>query len=231
MVLFFLVLFFIIIFTIFIFLNSSFKLSVNKLIIDTEKKKYDYEFKFGLYFINKIRIIGFKINKERIEKIKKEIKQLENSKTSKLLSKIDIDKISSKLEKKLKEQIRKNDINILKIIKIILKNLKLQTLKYKMNLQLGIEDVALNSILIAVISSFISIILRLTVKDIKNYNNYFYEILPIYGKRNIIKLNLNCIINLKLVHIINIIYLVNKEGRSDKYVRTSNRRSYDYCHE
>ena len=100
-----------------------------------------------------------------------------------------------------------------------------------MNLQLGIEDVALNSILIAVISSFISIILRLTVKDIKNYNNYFYEILPIYGKRNIIKLNLNCIINLKLVHIINIIYLVNKEGRSDKYVRTSNRRSYDYCHE
>ena len=231
MVLFFLVLFFIIIFTIFIFLNSSFKLSVNKLIIDTEIKKYDYEFKFGLYFINKIRIIGFKVNKKKVEKIKNEIKKLENSKTLKLISKIDISKISSKLETKLKEQIKKNDINIFKIIKIILKNLKLEIIKYNMNLEVGVEDAFLNSIIVGIISTIVSIILKVTVKNIKKYNNFFYKISPIYGKENIIKLNLNCIINLKLVHIINIIYLVNKEGRSEKYVRTSNRRSYDYCHE
>lgn len=231
MVLFFLVFFSIIIFSIVIILNSSFKLSVNKLIIDTEIKQYDYEFKFGLYFINKIRIIGFKINKKRVEKIKKEIKKLEDSKNLKIISKIDTSKIFSKLEKRLKEQIKKNDINILKIIKVIFINLKLQTLKYKMNLQLGIEDVALNSILIVMISTIVSIILKQTVKNIKNYNNYFYKISPVYGKGNIFKLSLNCIINLKLVHIINIIYLVNKEGRCDKYVRKSNRRSYDYCHE
>ena len=191
-------------------------------------KMFDYEFKFGLYIFNKIKIIGFKINKKKIEKTKNEIEQLKNSKALKLISKIDINKISLKIEKRLKQQIKNNNVNIFKIIKIIIKNLKFQILKYNMNLEIGVDDAFYTSLLTVAISSLISIALKLTLKNLKKC---YYIILPIYEKGNILKLNLNCIINLKLVHIINIIYLINKEGRSDKYVRTSNRKSYDYCHE
>ena len=228
MVSFFLIFFLIFIISVLFILNSSFKLSIIKLNINTQNQMFQYEFKFGLYLFNKIRIIGFKIDKKKIEKIKKEIEQLKNSKTLKLISKIDINRISAKIEKKLRKQIKNNDIKILKVIKIITKNLNLQTLKYNMNLEIGINDAIYTSFFVAAISTLISILLKLTLKDLKKC---YYRILPIYGKGNIIKLNLNCIINLKLVHIINIIYLISKEGRSEKYVRTSNRRSYDYCHE
>lgn len=228
MVLFFLIIFLIFIISIFFILNSSFKLSIIKLNINTQNKMFDYEFKFGLYIFNKIKIIGFKINKKKIEKIKNEIEQLKNSKALKLISKIDINKISLKIEKRLKQQIKNNNVNIFKIIKIIIKNLKFQILKYNMNLEIGVDDAFYTSLLTVAISSLISIALKLTLKNLKKC---YYIILPIYEKGNILKLNLNCIINLKLVHIINIIYLINKEGRSDKYVRTSNRKSYDYCHE
>ena len=49
--------------------NSSFKLSISKLKIDTENGNIDYEIKFRLYFMKKIRIIGLKLNKDKQEKI------------------------------------------------------------------------------------------------------------------------------------------------------------------
>lgn len=212
--------------------NSSFKLSISKLKIDTENGNIDYEIKFGLYFMKKIRIIGLKLNKEKQEKIKRRIQKLQNSKLIKKLSKTSIKKIPLKLEKKLEREILFNNIKPLKLAKIIFKNLKIEILKFKMNLQIGLEDVIITSSLITIISVIVPIILRLTNKYIKNINNYRYKILPIYGNKNVLKLDLDCIINLKLVHIINIIYIIVKmKRRSDKNERTSNRRSYDYCHE
>lgn len=212
--------------------NSSFKLSISKLKIDTENGNIDYEIKFGLYFMKKIRIIGLKLNKDKQEKIKRRIQKLQNSKLIKKLSKTSIKKIPLKSEKKLEREILFNNIKPLKLAKIIFKNLKIEILKFKMNLQIGLEDVIITSSLITIISVIVPIILRLTNKYIKNINNYRYKILPIYGNKNVLKLDLNCIINLKLVHIINIIYIIVKmKRRSDKNERTSNRRSYDYCHE
>ena len=212
--------------------NSSFKLSISKLKIDTENGNIDYEIKFGLYFMKKIRIIGLKLNKDKQEKIKRRIQKLQNSKLIKKLSKTSIKKIPLKLEKKLEREILFNNIKPLKLAKIIFKNLKIEILKFKMNLQIGLEDVIITSSLITIISVIVPIILRLTNKYIKNINNYRYKILPIYGNKNVLKLDLDCIINLKLVHIINIIYIIEKmKRRSDKNERTSNRSSYDYCHE
>lgn len=212
--------------------NSSFKLSISKLKIDTENGNIDYEIKIGLYFMKKIRIIGLKLNKDKQEKIKRRIQKLQNSKLIKKLSKTSIKKIPLKLEKKLEREILFNNIKPLKLAKIIFKNLKIEILKFKMNLQIGLEDVIITSSLITIISVIVPIILRLTNKYIKNINNYRYKILPIYGNKNVLKLDLDCIINLKLVHIINIIYIIVKmKRRSDKNERTSNRRSYDYCHE
>ena len=73
--------------------NSSFKLSISKLKIDTENGNIDYEIKFGLYFMKKIRIIGLKLNKDKQEKIKRKIQKLQNSKLIKKLSKTSIKKI------------------------------------------------------------------------------------------------------------------------------------------
>jgi hypothetical protein len=178
--------------------------------------------------MKKIRIIGIKINKKKIEKIKKIIQNIENSKMLKKLTEINMKKLSLNFEEKIKN----NNLELVKIVNVIRNNLKIETLKLKMDLRVGIEDVIITSIFIAIISSIISIILGLTAKKLKNKkNNYYYRVMPIYGKENIFKLNLNCIINLKLVHIINIIYMIVKKGRSDKYVRTSNRGTYGYCHE
>lgn len=231
MVLFFVIITMVLVCIIVIF-NSSFKLSISKLKIDTENGNIDYEIKFGLYFMKKIRIIGLKLNKDKQEKIKRRIQKLQNSKLIKKLSKTSIKKIPLKLEKKLEREILFNNIKPLKLAKIIFKNLKIEILKFKMNLQIGLEDVIITSSLITIISVIVPIILRLTNKYIKNINNYRYKILPIYGNKNVLKLDLDCIINLKLVHIINIIYIIVKmKRRSDKNERTSNRRSYDYCHE
>ena len=159
--------------------NSSFKLSISKLKIDTENGNIDYEIKFGLYFMKKIRIIGLKLNKDKQEKIKRRIQKLQNSKLIKKLSKTSIKKIPLKLEKKLEREILFNNIKPLKLAKIIFKNLKIEILKFKMNLQIGLEDVIITSSLITIISVIVPIILRLTNKYIKNINNYRYKILPI----------------------------------------------------
>ena len=157
------------------------------------------------------------------------IKNLENSKIFGKISKINIKKISLDFEKKLKNQIRKGTINPIIILRIIIKNIKIDILELKINLKFGTKDAFFTSMLIAFVSIIISNILKIKVKKINK--NYYYIISPIYTGENIFKLNLNCIISLKIVHIINIIYMIFKKGRSDKYVRTSNRRSYDYCHE
>ena len=235
MALFFFIIIVIVITSIFIIINSGIKLSINKFQVDTKNKKIYYDLKIGLYFMKKIPIVGIRINEKKIAKMKKTIKNMENSKILKKITKINIKKLSlnfeEKLKRKIKRKIKNNNIKPTEIANIIIKNLKIETLKFKMNLKIGLDDALITSIILAILSSIISIGLRLTVKDIKNSKNYYYKLMPIYGNGNILKLNLSCIINLKLVHIINIIYMVIKKGRSDRYVRASNRRSYGYCHE
>ena len=80
----------------------------------------------------------------------------------------------------------------------------------------------------AIFSSIISIgisILQVKEEDIS------YKIEPIYIDQNFIKIVISGIFQLKLIHIINMIYVFNKKGGMKKYERTSNRRSYDYSYE
>lgn len=232
MVLFFFILILIVLVSIFIVYSLSLKISINRILVDTKNNNFDYEIKVGLYLVKKIRIIAIKINKEKMAKIEQTIEKLNRSKILKKLSKFNIEKMSLKLEKKLKKEIINKNIKPIEAVEIILKNLKIETLKFKMDLRIGLEDVIITSFLIAILSSILSIALKFTVNNIKDGNKYYYKILPIYRNENVLKLNLNCIINIKMVHIINIIYIfLGKKGRSDKNERTSNRRSYDYCHE
>lgn len=160
----------------------------------------------SLLAFNKLKWIGIKIDKNRIEKIKKSIKKP-------LMNKI----LNSKILKKYRgvEKI------IIKDRKQILKELKnINIEKTKIKLQIGTENPVITSYTVAIISTILSIILARKTKEPK------YEIKPVYIDKNYIYLYLNCIISIKLVHIINIKKELERKEVYQKYGRTSNRRTY-----
>lgn len=104
--------------------------------------------------------------------------------------------------------------------------------KIDLNLNIGLIDLILTTFSVAFISAVLSLYLSKLVQ--KHYTKECkYKIMPIYNTDKIeLKLRLNCIINVKMVHIINIIYTLLQKTRSDKnYVRTSYRRTYACCNE
>lgn len=227
MMLFFLCVLIIFLFIFLVIRYSSIRISIINLDIDTNSKKIinDYQFEFGIYIFNKVRIIKFKINE-------KKIKNLENSKLLKKMSKVNLSKVTKKLENKVLKN--NKSFKITKFIKIFLKEIKPEIIRFKLNLKIGLDDIMATTYAIPFISTLISFILKLTVKNVNLRNKkreYYYKIEPVYNT-NIINLRLNCIINVKMVHIINIIYIfLIKKRRSDKYERASYRRSYGYSHE
>lgn len=210
---------------------SSIRISIINLEIDTDNKDIisDYQVEVDIYFFKKIRIMKFTVNE-------KKVKKLQNSKFIKRISNINFGRVTKRLEKRLQDKVMLNykNFNILNFVKVLSKEIKPEILKFKLNLKIGVEDIMVTTYAIPIISTLISFILRLTVKDVDLKNkrkDYYYKIEPIYNK-NIINLRLNCIINVKIVHIINIIYIfLIKKRRSDKYERASYRRSYGYSHE
>lgn len=149
-------------------------------------------------------MLQIKFNKNKLANIYAKSKEKKKKSINK---KVDMEKI--------KEEIKKLDI-------------KLELLN--LNLELGTEDCVLTSYIVAIISMIISNILPNVINTNNDLSYYKYKIMPIYSNKNLYKINLNCIINAKLVHIIYIIYFIEK-GRSDKDERTSNRKSYEYSYE
>ena len=148
--------------------------------------------------------------------------------------KIDDDKLK-KLN--IKERVQKIDIEKLKKQKLVnLNNLKVFTKlpvdlqEFKLKLDVGTIDITLTTIINFLIVLIVSILLPQIIKKYDS-EKYYYEIKPIYGDRNMVKLDFSCIFNIKIVHIIDITKLVLKKERVKKNERTSNRRSYDYSYE
>ena len=162
----------------------------------------NYKIKLSFYLFGKIKLFSFKLNSERARK---------------MYSKMNIEKFDIEKGRKL---LTIKNINILKKLNIRLDYLDLE-------LDLGLEDVILTTELITLISIVISNILP---QIISKYipNKYRYKIMPIYINKNAYYIKLNCIFQLKIVHIINIIYIYLKKGKSDKNEWTSNRRFDDY---
>ncbi len=179
--------------------------------------------------VKKVKISNFEngIKKKKLEKefiIYIELCLFGKLKIARIkLTKNLIDKMQIKADiKNLKRdaQLLKN-INILEIIK----KLKIKTSKLNLQAQLGTEEVTLTVFLVTFISTVTSILFRNT-----DYKNVDYNIMPLYQFGNTINFYLNCIINVKMVHIIYVIYILLKKGMI-KNERTSNRRSYDYSYE
>lgn len=190
---------------------STISIRIEKLKISNynpiNKLEYDYITYFELYFLNKIKILSVKIDKDKIKKI--DLKQK--------LQNMDLKNIQ-------KDLITKEEI------KEIIKKLKIEIPTLNLKLKIGTENVIVTSGIIALVSSLLGITLARVIKQYDK-TKYNYQIYPVYENKNLINLNLNCIIKVKIVHIIYIIYVLVKKRRVNKYERTSNRRTYDYSYE
>ena len=160
-----------------------------------------------LKLFNTITWIKIKVDNKKIERIKKYN-----------ITKKGIDKFNNiKLKILKKENIK------------YIKKLDIKIKKLDMILKIGAINPIITSFIVTAISIFFSVLVS---KKIENYSKekIMYSIKPIYTEEPNIIINLNCIISVKMVHIINIIYTLLKKVRSGcKYERTSNRRAYAYC--
>ena len=96
-------------------------------------------------------------------------------------------------------------------------------------ISIGTENAALTAFTIPVISTFIAISLS---KQIKKYNDkQVFLVEPVYLDKNLLNIEISSIFQIKMIHIINTICIVNKKRKGDKNERTSNRRPYDYGYE
>lgn len=171
MMLFFLCVLIIFLFIFLVIRYSSIRISIINLDIDTDNKNIinDYQFEFGIYFLSKIRIVRFKVNE-------KKIKKLENSKFLKKISRVDFGQITKKLENKVLS--RYKDFNITKFTKVFLKKMKPEILKFKLILKIGFGDIMLTTYAVPFISTLISLVLKLTVKNVNLKNKkreYYYK--------------------------------------------------------
>ena len=132
-------------------------------------------------------------------------------------------KIINKDIKNIKFKNKEMDIKILKNkdMKIDYKELiqKIQIEKINLTIHIGTENAAFTAILVGILAAILGII----IKKPK------YEIIPNYSGENFMKIHLNGIFTINLMHYIYSLILNRK--RRDENGRTSNRKSYANCYE
>lgn len=197
-----------------VLISSTISIRIEKLNIsnfnDKYKLTYNYEIYFELLFLNKIKMLSVKIDKEKVKRLNSKV----NFKNR--VQNMNFMKVKKDLpQKELKE---------------IFKILNIEFSKIYLKVEVGTEDVIITSLIITILASILGIGLARVIKKYEK-EKYNYEIYPVYQNRNLINLNLNCIIKVKMVHIISIIYILLKKRRVEKHERTSNRRAYDYSYE
>lgn len=197
---------------------SNLEIEIKEFKLDTtnikHKKLKNYLVYIKLKLLDKFTWIKIKIDNKKIRK-------LENSKIfkSKIFSKINsFNSVENTILENRKEIFKKKNLEYIRDLQITIKKLDLY-----LKISTGFPD--LTVYVVAIIASIISIILA---KTIKNYSKdkYKYIVLPMYGLKPAIKISLNCIINVKMVHIINIIYMLIKKRSVKNDERTSDRRTY-----
>ena len=197
-----------------IILTARIEVKIVNLVINSQNKEHipnGYEFIIKLKIFGTIPIIKFTLNKNKLRKIQQSLKTNEKVK---------------QLEKDIIQNKDKFDAQIIKGLKDFGKGIYIETLN--LEIELGTEDAFVTSMLVAIFSSILSIgFSRIRVRE----KNIVYEIKPVYKNENSIKIEISGIFQIKLIHIINTIYVLNKKGGRKNHERTSNRRSYDYSYE
>lgn len=177
--LFFIISIFLIIMCIFLCLEVRVSISDFQISSFNKENTFEYKCKIGVYFLNKIKLFSLQLDKNKAKKIMEKKFFKEKIKKSKKMPK---DK------KKLQN----------KIIKHIIKKVQIKTLNLK--LYIDTESAILTSYIVGIISTIIP---NIICNNIKNFNNkdYKFEVLPVYKNQNYLYVKLNCIISIKVVHI------------------------------
>ena len=136
------------------------------------------------------------------------------------LKKVKSQKISfgKVLEQAKKLEEKSNKQSALKGLIKSLKDLEFEIQKIDLKVEVGTEDAALTAILVGTIAGILGIILR----------NQKFKILPIYQDKNVLKIKLDGIFRVNLMHYI---YKTISKGRDANDRKSSNRRSYAYSNE
>lgn len=204
---------FIILMIMVIFITIKIKFEIQNLKISTNEKPHlnkKYQIKIVLYTLGFIPILKIKLNNQKIKKI------------------INNQKIKEKI-KQQETKIIENKANIDKELITSLKNIKTEVKEINLKIRIGTENASLTAFTIPVISTFIAIFLS---KQIKKYNDkQVFLVEPVYLDKNLLNIEISSIFQIKMIHIINTICIVNKKRKGDKNERTSNRRPYDYGYE
>lgn len=200
---------FLFVFLVFILLIfSKIQIQIDNLSFSSNRIRHinkDYQIIIKLLVFSKIPIFKYNITKTKLEKLR--LKEKVRNMDFKIL------KNRNKFDKKMLKATKKINISIKKI---------------KLYIELGTENASLTSIIIPIVSTVIA---NIFYKKVENYKNQNFTIKPIYINQNLINILIDGIFEIKMIHIINIIYILNKKEGVKKYERTSNRRSYDYSYE
>jgi len=208
----FLFVFIIILIILILLLSLKIQIQVSNFRFTSQTKKHinkEYSIIIKFYTLNKIPILKSIINREKIQKIKS------NEIIKNKIQNVDFKLIqnTNKFDKKIIEAIKQINLEIKNINLII---------------DFGTENASFTAIGVSIIATLLSIVLR---KNSKKYENLKYIVNPVYINQNLINIAFSGIFEIKMIHIINIIYILSKKEGVKKYERTSNRRPYDYSYE
>lgn len=201
-------LFVFLVFILILLIFSKIQIQIDNLSFSSNRIRHinkDYQIIIKLLVFSKIPIFKYNITKTKLEKLR--LKEKVRNMDFKIL------KNRNKFDKKILKATKKINISIKKI---------------KLYIELGTENASLTSIIIPIVSTVIA---NIFYKKVENYKNQNFTIKPIYINQNLINILIDGIFEIKMIHIINIIYILNKKEGVKKYERTSNRRSYDYSYE
>ena len=187
-------------------LSSKIRIELKKVEISNINKQSYYMLQISWYIFYKIKVFQKQWDPPKLKKVWTKLKR----------HKIDLEKIERNIP--MNKQLE------------LFKKLKLQVKQFNLELEIGTEDALITSFLVFFLSNLLALTLPHIIQA-KQAEQYHYKIIPSYINQNLYKISFNCIIDVKMVHIIHIIYILLKKGISDKHERTSNRRSYDYSYE
>ena len=204
---------FIILIIIVMFITINVKFEIQNLKISTNETPHlnkKYQIKIVIYTLGCIPILKINLNNKKIQKV------------------INNPKIKEKI-KQQETKIIENKVNIDKELITSLKNIKTEIKEINLKIIIGTENASLTAFTIPVISTLVAVVLS---KQIKKYNEkQVFLVEPVYLDKNLINIEISSIFQIKMIHIINTICIVNKKRKGDKNERTSNRRTYDYSYE
>ena len=201
-------LFVFLVFILILLIFSKIQIQIDNLSFSSNRIRHinkDYQIIIKLLVFSKIPIFKYNITKTKLEKLR--LKEKVRNIDFKIL------KNRNKFDKKMLKATKKINISIKKI---------------KLYIELGTENASLTSIIIPIVSTVIA---NIFYKKVENYKNQNFTIKPIYINQNLINILIDGIFEIKMIHIINIIYILNRKKGVNKHERTSNRRSYDYSYE